>query len=138
MAKFPYTNFHELNLDWVLQVVYEFKTKYAGINTEIDQAVETISNAASQAETQVNDNLELALSTLADAVTAATTRINNMADELPASAQDILGRLALLDNIITGYVPESFVWLQGSYVHGAGVIEPTPPAIDTEALLSNH
>ena len=36
---FPYTNFHELNLDWIIKVVKEFLDKYTNMAEEIEKRV---------------------------------------------------------------------------------------------------
>lgn len=40
---FPYTNFHELNLDWILKELKEFDTLYKGIPAEIDKYLANVS-----------------------------------------------------------------------------------------------
>lgn len=50
MFKFPFTNFHELNLDWILSVVKEAKEVFDNGRTDIDYAVETADEAKTIAE----------------------------------------------------------------------------------------
>ena len=60
MFNFPWSNFHELNLDWILSVVKEAKEIWTQGRTDIDYAVKTADEAkeiASQAaQAQVADN----------------------------------------------------------------------------------
>jgi len=60
MFRFPFTNFHELNLDWILKVVKEATTIFETGRADLDYAVETANEAkeiATQAaEAQVADN----------------------------------------------------------------------------------
>ena len=163
---FPYTNTHELNLDWVLQVVKDFQTKYTtfdqaladaldaietaktgsleDMQTALTAALESISGDLASAQAAITAEQNSALQALQFALTAAlatlttsegeaTARINSLYNTLPSSAQDILGKLNILDAIITGYTPESFVWLQGDYIYTEGTTPPTPPAINTES-----
>lgn len=37
---FPYTNFHDLNLDWILSVIHEFKAQYPDIITELEKKID--------------------------------------------------------------------------------------------------
>ena len=37
--QFPYTNFHDLNLDWLLQKYKEFATTISGLDTMISEEV---------------------------------------------------------------------------------------------------
>ena len=158
---FPYTNTHELNLDWVLQVVKDFQTKYTTFDQALADALEAIETAktgsledmqtaltaalesisgdlasaqaaisADQASAQaaisadradalqaVQFALTSALATLTSSEGEATARINSLYNTLPTSAQDIINRMNILDDIITGNTPESFVWLQGDYIY---------------------
>lgn len=60
MFNFPWTNFHELNLDWILSVVKEAKEVFDNGRSDIDYAVETADEAkeiATQAaEATIPDN----------------------------------------------------------------------------------
>lgn len=64
---FPYTNTHELNLDWILQVVKDFQTKYTGFDDAVDAALAAIEAA----RTGSLADMEAALNTALDAVTSA-------------------------------------------------------------------
>lgn len=50
MFRFPFTTFHELNLDWVLQVVKEAQNIFTTGRADIDHAVETAEQALTTAE----------------------------------------------------------------------------------------
>ena len=60
MFNFPWTNFHELNLDWILSVVKEAKEVFDNGRSDIDYAVSTADEAkeiATQAaEASIPDN----------------------------------------------------------------------------------
>ena len=179
---FPYTNTHELNLDWVLQVVKDFQTKYTtfdqaladaleaietaktgsleDMQTALTAALESISGDLASAQAAISTDqasaqaaisadradalqavqfaLTSALATLTSSEGEATARINSLYNTLPTSAQDIINRMNILDDIITGNTPESFVWLQGDYIYEEGVTPPTPPAINTESEFYNY
>lgn len=53
MFRFPFTNFHELNLDWILSVVKEAKEVFDNGREDIDYAVETADEAKELAEQAV-------------------------------------------------------------------------------------
>ena len=40
--KYPYTNFHELNLDWILETIKRIENKTDGIYKYIDNAIDNI------------------------------------------------------------------------------------------------
>lgn len=196
---FPYTNTHELNLDWILQVVKDFQTKYTTFDQALADALAAIESGKVEALDEISTDLTAALNDITASQTAALTAIGNSKDSaladigtaltnatnaisalnttvqaeittlrntsiseittaqgtaisaitasmnhattiieqlyntLPASAQDILGRLYLLDNIITGNTMESFTWLQGGYVWPAGQAT-TPPTTNTTEM----
>ena len=167
MALYPYTNSQELNLDWILQVVKDFQTKYTTFDqaladaleaidtaktgsledmqtaltnalSAIDAAIGSIDEAKAAALLDLQAALTTALNTLTTAQTEAATVIESLYNTLPASAQQILGQLSILDNIITGNTPDSFTWLQGSYIWSEGEEAPTPPAINTESITYTH
>lgn len=50
MFRFPFTNFHELNLDWILSVVKEAKEVFDNGASDIEHAVETSEQALTVAE----------------------------------------------------------------------------------------
>ena len=197
---FPYTNTHELNLDWVLQVVKDFQTKYTTFDQALADALAAIAAGKTEALDEISTDLTAALNDIEASQTAAVTAIGNTKDQaladigtaltnatnaisalnttvqgeittlkntsisqittaqgtaisaitasqnhattiieqlyntLPASAQDILGRLDLLDNIITGNTMESFTWLQGGYILEPGQAT-TPPTTDDNATI---
>lgn len=54
MNKFPYTNGHELNLDWILQVVKEFQTQYQNIDSDLQNALAQIAAAAQAGLDSIN------------------------------------------------------------------------------------
>lgn len=53
MFRFPFTNFHELNLDWILSVVKEAKAVFDSGREDIDHAVETADEAKALAQEAV-------------------------------------------------------------------------------------
>ena len=50
MFNFPWSNFHELNLDWILSVVKEAKEIFVKGEGDIQHAVETADQALETAE----------------------------------------------------------------------------------------
>ena len=53
MFRFPFTNFHELNLDWILSVVKEAKAVFENGREDIDYAVQTADEAKEIAQEAV-------------------------------------------------------------------------------------
>ena len=82
----PYTNTHELNLDWVLNVVKDFQTKYTNFDDDVTAALEAIEAAKNGSIGELHAALNVAINAvnraLADAqealssdLTAAQTAI---------------------------------------------------------------
>ena len=38
--KFPYSNFHELNLDWIISEVKKLREEFTGLKKETDEAID--------------------------------------------------------------------------------------------------
>lgn len=45
---FPYTNFHGMNLDWVIQIAKDFLDQYTNIQNTIDQGLEDLDDKATE------------------------------------------------------------------------------------------
>lgn len=76
MAKFPYTNTHELNLDWILQIVRDFQAKYTNFDETVQAALEQIESAKDGSLSDITAALETAITAINAAVAAelATAR----------------------------------------------------------------
>lgn len=88
MEAYPYTNLQNLNLDWILEVVADFKSKYTDFGQAVTDSLQAIEDAKDES-----------LETLANALAASTTTINNakMAaiqemEEEKASILDVMGQ----------------------------------------------
>ena len=92
MFRFPWSNFHELNLDWILEVVKEAKEIFVNGRSDIDNAVETANEAleiAEQAASAVIADGAVTIPKLNNEVlkTTAYVIVGNRADEaVPAGA----------------------------------------------------
>ena len=88
MEAYPYTNTQNLNLDWILEVVADFKSKYTDFGQAVTDSLQAIEDAK-----------DASLETLANALAASTTTINNakMAaiqemEEEKATILDVMGQ----------------------------------------------
>lgn len=66
MEAYPYTNLQNVNLDWILEVVADFKSKYTDFGQAVTDSLQAIEDAKDES-----------LDALADALAASTTTINN-------------------------------------------------------------
>lgn len=106
----------------------------SAIGTDKNNALSAINTDKNNALLDLQTALTTALASIATQQTNATQVIEQLYNTLPASAQDILGRLNILDNIIVGFTPSNaFDWLQGGYIYPTGYEPvPTPPTIYTD------
>ena len=114
MNNWPYTNTHELNLDWVLQVVKEFQDNYEGINQALEQAIADIGTAKNGAigslqalQTQIighiNDAKNLALQVIDNSKLAAVGDINAAQERATSAVNDasLMGRESIMTTAAT-------------------------------------
>lgn len=90
MFRFPFTNFHELNLDWILSVVKEAKEVFDNGREDIDYAVSTADEAKTIAQ-------QAAEATIPDGA-ITTVKLANKAVTLDKMASGTVYRPNLLDN----------------------------------------
>lgn len=79
MNTFPYTNGHELNLDWILNVVKDFQNKYQNIDADLQHALAQIAEAAQTALNSINaasaSGLEAVETAVQDAMDTLTDKV---------------------------------------------------------------
>lgn len=51
--KFPYANFHELNLDWIISEVKKLREEFTGVKKEIDDAVDYMKDNIYETTTEI-------------------------------------------------------------------------------------
>ena len=51
--KFPYSNFHEINLDWLIDSMKNLESQFAGVKKEIDDAVIYMTENIYQTTTEI-------------------------------------------------------------------------------------
>lgn len=93
MFRFPFTNFHELNLDWILSVVKEAKEVFDNGRTDIDYAVQTADEAKTIAE-------QAAQATIPDGA-VTTIKLANGAVTNPKIANDAVTTTKIADGSIS-------------------------------------
>lgn len=76
MSEWPYTNNHELNLDWILQVVKTFQDNYTGINAALDEAIAKIIEQGTITRDAIIALREAVLSAIQEAQTQAVTAVS--------------------------------------------------------------
>lgn len=93
MFKFPFTNFHELNLDWILSVVKTAQEIFETGRTDIDHAVSTAEQALTTAE-------QAAAGVIGDGA-VTTPKIANSAVTTPKIADSAVTTPKIADHAVT-------------------------------------
>ena len=99
---FPYSNFHDLNMDWIIKIAKDFLDQYTHIQEIIEQGKTDIQNLTESGLTQLQDkadNLEALLQAwynehsedIANQLASALSDLNEWYNE---HSQDIAGELA--------------------------------------------
>ena len=99
--QFPYTNFHDLNLDWILKIAKDFLDQYthiqdlvtegiASIDTETAAKLEELNTLATELEAVLNEWYETHQNDIANRMTAAINQFNISAD---TKAQEALASI---------------------------------------------
>lgn len=76
--KFPYSNLHNLNLDWMINQFKEWEAKYTAYDTELNELKTAVENAQAALD---QDERDLA---------AAVTRLDNAIQALPATIREVV------------------------------------------------
>lgn len=72
----PYTNFHDLNMDQIAEIVMDFQRKYTTIETLLQEAQEAIETGKTEALAAITEKLNQSMSELEEAQQTAITAIN--------------------------------------------------------------
>lgn len=137
--KYPYSNFHDLNLDWILQKIQEYEARLDGIvdeavaqaNAYTDQQIAQFRNEFNELVAQVEQEVADMLSTVDDAIDrltqeqqefikTATTQINAINERVDTLEESISSSVdgmreytnqAILDNnqMLFDYIESSFI-----------------------------
>ena len=75
--KFPYSNFHELNLDWIIQVAKDFLDKYTEIENIINTGKADLNQTIETGETDLSN-------TISEGISDLQTKADQMEDLLQA------------------------------------------------------
>lgn len=120
---FPYTNFHELNTDWLIKVAKEFLDKYTVLQETIDGGIEGISNASEEAIATLQETKDHILEILDqwyvehtndihDELADALEELNNWADqhqnEITDALNNAIDRVSSYADEIISIIPSEY------------------------------
>lgn len=134
MFRFPFTNFHELNLDWILSVVKEAKTVFETGRADIDYAMET-ANEAKEIATQAAEG------TLPDN-SVSTLKLQNGAvteEKIDAAYKNKIKKQAAQYTTMNALKQSRFVCVGDSYAAGwtqeSGTVEANGWPMQIKSIL---
>lgn len=61
VREMPYTNLHDLNIDWILKVIEDFRARYQNLDETFQNMLQQIETAGNNAVEAINNNEETAL-----------------------------------------------------------------------------
>ena len=111
--QFPYTNFHELNDDWIIETVKEIKDKTENIDESVEDAKD-YADAAALSESNAANSKLLAKGYADDAQASAdqaAALYAPLAEQIADNTEDIAVNTAQIASIISGTTPDANVEL---------------------------
>ena len=98
---FPYTNFHDLNMDWIIKIAKDFLDQYSHIQQTINTGLENLDNKYTELEglldqwyeTHSNDIAQELVNALADINTALAQSIADFNSSAEAKAQEVIATI---------------------------------------------
>lgn len=144
----PYSNLHDLNLDWVLQVIGDFRRQYqdlneyfAGLIQQLDDKTEEEIAQYNQAVEDANANLNTAVEEMIaevnsakdDAITALTNTRNTYISSLQTIGNDQAAMIRNVGQEVVNTIPPDYQTLQNGAIknigNGAPSADPPEPVI---------
>ena len=119
---FPYTNFHELNLDWIIKIAKDFLDQYTNIQQTITQGLEDLDTKAQQLQElldawyeehsqDIADQLEAALQDLNDWYTQHEGYLDQYVQD---SIQDFNQEAQTIGNQVIASIPADYTQLSNT------------------------
>lgn len=99
--KYPYTDVHEMNLDWVIEICRKAENQLTAIGENVSDVLEQWKNDGTL-EKMVNDNLTVNLSELND-------KIYDVSSKLIKKVDKIKNVVCIGDSYLEGYTPDGNV-----------------------------
>ena len=88
---FPYSNFHDLNMDWIIKIAKDFLDQYSNIQQIITDGEESLQNLIEQGGQELQELTSESLTSLQNKADALETALQNWYD---THSQDIADELA--------------------------------------------
>ena len=146
--KYPYSDVHELNLDWVIDICRKAESQLSAISENVSDILEKWKNDGTLQQ-MVNDNLAVNLSEINDKITALTNNITLLSNSLASKVNKIKNVVCIGDSYLEGYTPDGTVsgwgdrlaslsgWTVHKYYKGGAGFTNTVDNINFTTLLNS-
>ena len=138
---FPYSNFHDLNMDWIIKIAKDFLDQYTTIQETIDTGLEDLTEKADTLEgllqawydehsEDIANQLASATQALGTALTSAISSFNSSAEQkaretiatIPDNYTELSNKVLTLQEAVI-YIAEHFdEYVAPQYTKNAGII----------------
>lgn len=119
--QFPYTNFHELNLSWLLNEMKSLKGIYENMKKEIQDVIDFVNNFESHADELIDERIQVQLSLYNQRLSALEKELQilwdeinkddgvfGMIEELRQDLQGLSDRVASIKHTLTAKIQEVY------------------------------
>lgn len=113
---FPYTNFHELNLDWIAKIAKDFLEQYTQIQNTITQGLEDLDNKAAALQALLDEWYKSHSEDIANQLAQALSDLNDWytthENYLNETLQTNINRLEAKGNEVIESIPSNYTELE--------------------------
>lgn len=146
--KYPYTDCHELNLDWIIDICRKAESQLSAIGENVSDILEKWKNDGTLQQ-MVNDNLAVNLSEINSKITDLTNNITSLSNSLDSKVKKIKNVVCIGDSYLEGYTPDGTItgwgdrlaslsgWTVHKYYKGGAGFTNTVDNINFTSLLNS-
>ena len=146
--KYPYSDVHELNLDWIIDICRKAESQLSAIGNSVSEVLEGWKEDGTL-QKMVNDNLAVNLTEINNKITALTNNITSLSNSLDNKVNKIKNVVCIGDSYLEGYTPDGTVsgwgdrlaslsgWTVHKYYKGGAGFTNTVDNINFTSLLNS-